>query len=436
MWALVIKINGYMKEQTLHRTFNELLENMPKHFGDAFFRLAEYSNQSGVLEICINGFYDEIIRFPFTIKNVKSFYEWLESKLTDIGNSEQEFCLGRQKGSNDIYVIGIKPLNEYSGEYHDCYWSAEQSVPLKECCIFYAYNLTKDEIGWCSFHRMEDLVRRIYTTLRNSQGLKCKSEKIEEYYNNAKEIHLEYKGFSTTTTINSRDLRYRGKIFSPDNILLNGWGFAADNVPELKTHFESMVEKIIERDNWRKHDNEWKNSGVDVVSIGCVFDILPDIFRERVACNKYDKSLNDKVCGGHYEVPLYYVTKAWDIILKGDLGANEFRVEYDSEWDDEPVDRTLEEAIVQNDEVKRIWKELLNIDIDALDVDFSQFDMHLPPKATESDMYDYFVDVPDGIEEWILNGINNPSGEVNFDNVSSLMEFAAYILLEREDADC
>ena len=143
----MIKINGYMKEQTLHRTFNELLENRPKYFGDAFFRLAEYSNQSGILEICINGFYDEIIRFPFTIKNIKSFYEWLESKLSDIGNSAQEFYLGRENGSNDSYVIGIKPLNEYSSEYHNYYWNDDLSVPLKECCFFYAYNLTKDEIG-------------------------------------------------------------------------------------------------------------------------------------------------------------------------------------------------------------------------------------------------------------------------------------------------
>ena len=430
-------INDYMKEQTLHRTFNEFLENMPKHFGDVFFQLSEYSKQSGVLIISINGFFDEKIRFPFTIKNVKAFYEWLESKLSDIGNSAQEFYLGRENGSNDSYVIGIKPLNEYSSEYHNYYWNDDLSVPLKECCFFYAYNLTKNEIGRCFFHRIEDLVRRMYTTLRYSKGLRCKSEKIEEYYNNAKEIHLEYKGFSTTTTINSRDLRYRGKIFSPDNILLNGWGIAADNFPELKTSFESIVEKIIKRDNWRKHDNEWRKSGIDIVSIGCVFDIMPDIFRERVANNKYDKSLNDGVSGGYYEVPLFYVTKAWDVILKGDLGANEFRVEYDPEEEgEEPVDRTLEEAIVQNDEMKRIWKELLGIDVDAFDIDFSKFDMHLPPKASDSDMYDYFIDVPDGIEEWILNGINTPNGEVCFDHVSSLMEFTAYMLLERKDADC
>ena len=85
--------------------------------------------------------------------------------------------------------------------------------------------------------------------------------------------------------------------------------------------------------------------------------------------------------------------------------------------------------------MKLLWKKYFNIDIDALDIDFSTFNKHLPPNADEDEVYYHFQSVPNGIEEWILDGINTPTGECSFDDVSSLMEFAAYIGIERQSWD-
>lgn len=419
-----------MKEETIQKEIDKLMNNLPNHLGDIVTDILNYSNQSGILEIYVNGFYNEKLYFDFTRTDIRHIYGWLENLLINITNSPKEFILGKEKNSGDIYNMGIKLLTGNPGYYHEKYWKSDLSIPLEECCIFYTYNSTEDRIGRSMFSRVEDLVRRMYTTLRNSNKIRLKSEIIESFYQ-AKQFHLEYKGYSTTTMISVKDLRFYGKFISPDKTEVEGWEIAANNYPEFKTSFESVVEKIIENDKWNRTNKEWINN-TDTISIGCVFNILPVVFKERIVKKQYDLSLNTVVKGGAYEVPLYYVTKAWDILLKGDLCHNEFRVEYDPEYDDEPVDRTLEDAISQNDEMKSIWKELLGIDIDLLDVNFFVYNKHLPPNASEDEMYCYFQDVPDGIEEWILDGINSPKGGVQFDYVSSLMEFTAYTLYERQ----
>ena len=419
-----------MKEETIQKEIDKLMNNLPNHLGDIITDILNYSKQSGILEINVNGFYNERLYFDFTMTDIKHIFEWLENLLLNKKDSPKEFILGNEKNSGDIYTMGIKLLIGNPGNYHEKYWKSDLSVPLEECCIFYTYNSTEDRIGKSMFSRVEDLVRRIYTTLRNSKKIRLKSEIIESFYQ-AKQYHLEYKGYSTTTKISDKDLRLYGNFISPDKTEVEGWGIAANNYPELKTRFESVVEKIIENDKWNRTNKEWEKN-TDIISIGCVFYILPEVFKERIVNKRYDLSLNTVVKGGTYEVPLYYVTKAWDILLKGDLCHNEFRVEYDPEFDDEPVDRTLENAISQNDEMKCIWKELFGIDIDLLDVNFLVYNKHLPPNASEEEKYYFFQDVPDGIEEWILDGINSPKGGVQFDYVSSLMEFTAYILYERQ----
>ena len=83
--------------------------------------------------------------------------------------------------------------------------------------------------------------------------------------------------------------------------------------------------------------------------------------------------------------------------------------------------------------MKNVWKESFNIDIDTLNIDFSQFNMHLPPNVSYEEYQDYFMDVPEGIDEWILCGINHPSSDiVTHDEVSALMEFTAEVLLRRK----
>ena len=60
--------------------------------------------------------------------------------------------------------------------------------------------------------------------------------------------------------------------------------------------------------------------------------------------------------------------------------------------------------------------------------------MHLPPNVTYEEYQDYFMDVPEGIDEWILCGINHPNRDiVTHDEVSALMEFTAEVLLRRRN---
>lgn len=100
---------------------------------------------------------------------------------------------------------------------------------------------------------------------------------------------------------------------------------------------------------------------------------------------------------------------------------------------EEKATRTRCEACQANNKMKNMWKELFNIDIDNLDIDFLQFNKHLPPNVTYEEYRDYFVYVPEGIDEWILCGINHPDSDiVTHDEVSSLMEFTAEVLLRRK----
>ena len=84
--------------------------------------------------------------------------------------------------------------------------------------------------------------------------------------------------------------------------------------------------------------------------------------------------------------------------------------------------------------MKTLWKELFDIDLDSIEIDFHQFDMHLPPKVSTKTYEKYFNDVPNGINEWILDSVNYTDGtSTAHDGVSALMEFTAQVLLWRED---
>lgn len=257
--------------------------------------------------------------------------------------------------------------------------------------------------------------------------------------------HLEYKGYKGILKLSSKDNRLWGKICTPENPTtpIDGWGFAGDDIQEAEKIFRYQVEKIISQKKFNEKCHAWK-SKTDFESIRCVMNILPDEFKQRVTENKFDDTLLDIVQGGDYEVPLYYVTKAWDIILKGELFPIDFMIGPEEDEDcteadikeflaEENATRSRCEACMDNDKMKTIWKRSFNIDIDALEVNFSQFNMHLPPNVTHEEYQDYFMDVPEGIDEWILFGINHPDSEmVSHDEVSSLMEFTAEVLLRRK----
>ena len=256
---------------------------------------------------------------------------------------------------------------------------------------------------------------------------------------------LEYKGFRGVLEYDANG-RIHGRICPPEEpeTPLEHWGFAQDNIEDATQFFKSQVEKIISYRAYKKDLVEWKKV-TDYESVRSVVDIVPDKFRQRVKDGIFDKSLLDGVKGGCYAPPLYYVTKAWDIILKGTLEPMDFMIgpEEDDDCTEESIAEFLREnnatrsrcdACKDNDRMKVLWKELFDIDIDTLEVDFHLFDMHLPPNVSKKEYEDYFGDVPNGINEWILGSVNYPENESIFhDSVASLMEFTAQVLLWRED---
>lgn len=259
-----------------------------------------------------------------------------------------------------------------------------------------------------------------------------------------KETILKYMGYKALLTLNSKDNRLWGKIYTPENpsMPMDSWGFVGDNMEETEERFHSQVEKIISHKEFKEKCLQWK-SNTDFESVRCVMNILPDKFQQRLVEDKFDHSLLTTVKGGDYEVPLYYVTKAWDVILKGELFPIDFMIgpEENEDCTEEDIKDFLKEenasrsrclACADNEKMKVIWKEHFNIDIDSLEIDFLKFNMHLPPNVTYEEYQDYFVDVPEGIDEWILGGINHPDTDiVTHDEVSALMEFTAEVLLRR-----
>lgn len=213
----------------------------------------------------------------------------------------------------------------------------------------------------------------------------------------------------------------------------------ADTEEEARKWFAIHINHMIERIEYRNKISEWKATH-DYKSVAAVFNILPEVFRKRIESDEFDKSLLDGVTGSDYVVPLYYVTKAYDVLLKGTLGNQAFMIgpEEDDDCTEEEIQEFLKEegatrsrgeAIKDNDIMKQIWKDKFDIDIDALDVYFRQFDMHIPPNVTDRQFYDYFGDAEDGVNEWVIGGINYADKDfITHECVSALMEYTAEIL--------
>lgn len=249
---------------------------------------------------------------------------------------------------------------------------------------------------------------------------------------------LEYKGY--TAYLLAKEGRYFSKVYEPrNNNPLEGCGFSVDTLEEAMPRFKSMVERKLQNKAFKRKNEEWL-SQTDYESISDVLNIHPKSFKQRVLDGKFDTNLLDRVLGGDYAVPLFFVTKAWDEILKGKLNELSFMVCSEEDEgimiDDEDMlsgeqaTRRRSEAISQNDEMKLLWKELFNIDLDVIEIDFTQYNMHMPPNISSDDADLYFNDVPDGIVEWIPQRINyEDDNSVTFDSVSCLMEFAAYVIM-------
>ena len=253
---------------------------------------------------------------------------------------------------------------------------------------------------------------------------------------------LHHRGYIGILRINSKDRnRIYGSIAkeeTPKVIILKDC-YAGNNIEEVTEQFILFVNRDIDIAEYNERNREWRKHN-DIKSIAAVYNILPKEFKTILESGIFDRNLLQKVEGGFYEVPLYYVTKAWDFILKSDMNGYEFMVgpyfgdeKPDiSDWrefiiEDNPQ-RFRCQAIANNNSIKKLWRDFFDIDIDSLDIDFLKFNRHLVPNVSIDESHIFYRDVPDGVYEFIFDCINNPSIDYVFlDTVSDLMEAAADI---------
>lgn len=257
--------------------------------------------------------------------------------------------------------------------------------------------------------------------------------------------NLEYKGYKGVFRFISKKEGFEGRIYPPSNPTeaLEYPRFRGRSKKYLQKMFEDYVDKIIAEELLSKNNAEWLRVN-DYLSVCYVYNVLPDEFRKRVENNEFDKTLLKSVKGWDYEVPLYYITKAYDVLLqdffiRDDLDG--YAEAFDEDWEEEDGEkietRTFVDTLRVHQEMKKLWKDLFDIDIDRLEVDFSQYNKHLPPNVTEDESFDYFHDVPDGLTEWVLEGLIFPGIDDSLLNIlikrtSCLIEYTARVLYEQE----
>lgn len=98
-------------------------------------------------------------------------------------------------------------------------------------------------------------------------------------------------------------------------------------------------------------------------------------FAERVDSEKFNKSLLTNVGGLIYDnVPLWYITKCWDIIIYQfpDVLFNEHE---HIMYCQKPADFTFEKIINNHKQIKEVWKTRFSIDIENEVVDFDRFNV-------------------------------------------------------------
>ena len=129
--------------------------------------------------------------------------------------------------------------------------------------------------------------------------------------------NLEYKGYKGVFRFISKKEGFEARIFSSSNLRepLEDIYFRGRSKKYLRKRFENYVDEIIAEKFLSKNNAEWLRAN-DYLSVCYVYNILPDEFRKRIENNEFDKILLESVKGWDYEVPLYYITKAYDILLK------------------------------------------------------------------------------------------------------------------------
>lgn len=123
---------------------------------------------------------------------------------------------------------------------------------------------------------------------------------------------LKYRGYIGILKYGKKDHRIYGSVVKevePQKI--SKCCFAGDNLSEAEKNFQDWVSTTISIHEYELRNDHWKQT-VDSESISAVYNILPEVFLERINKGDFDENLLDATVGGEYEVPLYYVTKAWD----------------------------------------------------------------------------------------------------------------------------
>lgn len=410
------------------------------------FRLVNKIDEKIEVQVIINGSYNTPIRInlPYLDRNPIKIISWLETIVSQQDNTPIELLIGRfQYGERNKVFTYCSIPNDTDAE------SQKASHPEMRIGRFTIYEKWCDKLVCDVLCYTDNFVRNFYNRMKRDieEYNNISSEIIKSYFLNKPPLRVDYNGYFVILKISENDFRYNGTFYDNENPEeeIEGWGVYADDAEEAQPIIKSCINSIISHKNYKIRNHQWIESDVDRESVGCVFDIMPEHFRQRISSGDFDKRLINSVPGGDYEVPLYYVTKAWDVLLNGELGHLAFMIGpeedyYDDDDEDGPDEfitdetkRTRMEACRDNDEMKSIWKEMLGIDIDKFDIDFSQFNKNMPPNVSEEVFETYFFDSVDGIFEWILGGVNYPNGQCTFDSVSALMEFTALVVNERKE---
>lgn len=242
---------------------------------------------------------------------------------------------------------------------------------------------------------------------------------------------LQYKGYTCLLSHSKNSERLCGVIYAPGktDVPVEDIQIFGKDVNEINDRFVSKIDFLIHQADFQSKLEKWK-SEIDYLSVAAVMNILPDVFERRIKNGDFDSNLLQGVVGHDYVVPLYYVTKAWDLIMRMSTDDGLFYLSIsDSDKEDPDFNyRTRLQAIEENERLKTLWKCYFNIDIDALEIDFLQYNMHMPPNVSEHDSWIYFCDPPNGMDEWITDFVFFPSEDwILHDAVSSLMELAAMV---------
>ncbi|MEE1081315.1 MAG: hypothetical protein U0L19_09415 [Bacteroidales bacterium] len=95
-------------------------------------------------------------------------------------------------------------------------------------------------------------------------------------------------------------------------------------------------------------------------AITAVYRIQPEVLKTLYGTGRFDKSLIENIGGLRCLLPIFYITKLWDMSL------------HDGTWSDK-LQPILEDADLRNHAIMDFWKTNFSIDVSSLDIDFSLY---------------------------------------------------------------